>query len=940
MAICGAFYLGSDQSRQHLPILSTSIHTTINATATHTSLTQVFRNDSPEDITNCTYQFPLYDGASVSKFTCYIGDEVLKGVVREKKEAKAIFDDAVKKGETAGLFEQNEKASDVFRTSLGNIPAGEKVIVEIVYVGELMMEGGSGVKLTIPTSVAPRYGDSGATSMDLVASSQDGLKITVDVSMWADMPINAVTSPSHLIDVSIGALSSGDGEKGLNKASVTLSQGSTTLEKDFVIHVNVKDLGNPKAMLETHSTIPNHRALMVSLVPKFGLPNHRPEIVFVVDRSGSMGGNMTTLISAMNVFLKSLPLGIKFNICSFGSNYQFLWPKSQSYSEETLSEATQHVRDFEANMGGTLTQAAVTATIENRFLDLPLEVMLLTDGDIWQQEEFFAYINEEVEKSSGAVRIFPLGIGNGVSHALINGIARAGNGFPQAVQNGEKLDTNVVRMLRGALTPHTNDYSMEVKYESDDDDFELIDKVTEGLENLLAENEIKAPQAPAKISLFDPTVKEEVSIPDVPPLELPHIPTPKIIQAPSRIPSLFSGSNATIYLLLSPDTIQRNPTSVVLRATSQQGPLELSIPIEVLSTQSNAIHELAARKATQDLEEGRGWITEAKGADGIYLKDQFASQLEEIVKREAVRLGEQFQIANRWCSFVALTGSSSIASSSISETYDGQPSSAYRGRGREPQTSRLLGGGYMKRKSIPTKLARKIAPSSDEEDENEEDELEIPPKKKKSADNLEFSKSRTHSEYLSLQPVNITLTDIYPPDSQAAYKYSAMREQEFAVHARHVVREPQKRSIPYNPACSMPAYGGMSMKQGATIAPASAPQESVPVTDFTNVSAHDRVLALIDCQDFEGTWDAADVEPILGFQIPVNITDSEEAERKSWVTMIVVCFLEEKMAAERDTWELVVAKARTWLEQTLGTTLSDMENKAKMVVESASSTKP
>ncbi|KAM3087341.1 hypothetical protein ACMFMG_001438 [Clarireedia jacksonii] len=753
-----------------------------------------------------------------------------------------------------------------------------------------MMESGSCIKLTIPTNVAPRYGDQGDGLMNSAAPSQDGLKIIVDVSMWADMPIDAVTSPSHLIAVSIGALSTGDGERGLNKASVTLSQGSTTLEKDFVLHVNVKNLGNPKAMLETHSTIPNHRSLMVSLVPKFELPAHRPEIVFVVDRSGSMSSNMATLISAMNVFLKSLPLGIKFNICSFGSSYTFLWPKSQPYSKETLGEATQIIKSFGANMGGTNTQAAVAATIENRFLDLPLEVMLLTDGDIWQQEEFFAYINEEVKKSSGAVRIFPLGIGNGVSHALINGVARAGNGFPQTVQNGEKLDTNVVRMLRGALTPHITDYSMEVKYESDNDDFELIDKVTEGLEILLSENEEKTPQTSAKISLFDPTIKEEVSMPDIPPQELPQIPTPKIIQAPSRIPSLFPGSITTIYLLLSPDTIQRKPTSVILRATSQQGPLELSIPIEALSIQSNTIHELAARKATQDLEEGRGWITEAKGADGMYLKDQFASQLGEIVKREAVRLGEQFQIANRWCSFVAVTASSSVVLSPISETNEIQSISARESSSH--RSARRSTGGKAPRKQLFSKAARMSVPSSNDVTSDAEDKEEAEPKKKKKGS--DFQAWDDWSPSLSMNqgpPGTVTL-----------------------------------------------ASPATSLRHGRSDEVAASSQEALPVTDFTKLSAHDKVLALIDYQDFEGTWDAADVEPILGFQIPVDTTDPRDAERKSWVTMIVVRFLEEKMATEKDTWELVVAKARTWLEQTLGTKFSGMKNKATMMVESVSST--
>lgn len=51
------------------------------------------------------------------------------------------------------------------------------------------------------------------------------------------------------------------------------------------------------------------------------------------------------------------------------------------------------------------------------------------------------------------LRVFALGIGNSVSSALIEGVARAGNGFAQSVGEGEKLDGKVIRMLRGALTP-------------------------------------------------------------------------------------------------------------------------------------------------------------------------------------------------------------------------------------------------------------------------------------------------------------------------------------------------------------------------------------------------------------------------------------------------------------------------------------------------------
>lgn len=194
-----------------------------------------------------------------------------------------------------------------------------------------------------------------------------------------------------------------------------------------------------------------------------------------------------------------------------------------------------------------------SATIDRRYSDLPLEIILLTDGDIWRQNELFEYVNQQVASkfnweanttsypivsfhvkhcpkskfhlkkailtpdhlgSDGKIRIFPLGIGNGVSHSLIEGLARAGNGFAQAVQSGERLDKSVVRMLRGALSPHITDYTLEVKYEQEDDDFEVIEKVTEGMKVLLSDTDVEKkseakPIPKAKISLFDPTVNQE-----------------------------------------------------------------------------------------------------------------------------------------------------------------------------------------------------------------------------------------------------------------------------------------------------------------------------------------------------------------------------------------------------------------------------------------------
>ncbi|APA15829.1 hypothetical protein sscle_15g105990 [Sclerotinia sclerotiorum 1980 UF-70] len=368
------------------------------------------------------------------------------------------------------------------------------------------------VKLTIPTKVAPRFGSSSSLSTSIGTTTKEGMKIIVDVLMWENMRIDGLTSPSHPIAITLGALSPGSEKRESNKASVTLAQESAALDQDFVLLINVKGLGDPNAVLETHSTISNHRALMVSLVPKFALPAHNPEIVFVVDRSGSMRSSMSILRSAMSVSLKSLPSGIHFNLCSFGSGCEFLWPQSKQYTHDNLDQALKYAGAFAANFGSTETLNALTATIRNRLTYLPLEIILLTDGNISHQEECFKYLNGEVKKSQGAIRVFPLGIGNGVSHALLNGIARAGNGFPQAVQRGESMNESAIRMLRGALYPHITDYTMEVIYESEDDDLEIIGRVTDSMKLLLSNNEekIEEPKPPMlpTISLFDPTFEE------------------------------------------------------------------------------------------------------------------------------------------------------------------------------------------------------------------------------------------------------------------------------------------------------------------------------------------------------------------------------------------------------------------------------------------------
>lgn len=952
---CGCYYYiasgkySAATAMQYLPQVKSQSCTTILSTASRTTLIQTFSNPSSSNIEECFYKFPLYEGVSVVSFTCHVGSRVLRGVVKEKSKAKESYDKAVARGETAGLLEQLPEASDVFNTRLGNIPAGETVHVDITYVGELKHDAeANGIRFTLPTAIAPRYGSQPQSTLghgSVGTQEQGGIEITVDVNMPEGSLIQRIQSPSHPIAVTLGKTSSStDSAPGMHRASATLSSASTELDQDFVLILQIIDHNAPKALLETHPTIPNQRALMVTLVPSFSLPPSHPEIVFMVDRSGSMSTKIPTLISALQVFLKSLPVGVKFNICSFGSSHSFLWSRSKAYSHDSLQEAMVHVQGFSANFGGTQTFRALEATIANRLVDLPCEVILLTDGQIWDQTELFFYLNKEVRASKTGLRVFTLGIGMSVSHALVEGIARAGNGFAQTVGENEKFDKKVVRMLKGALSPHLRDCEMEVKYEASgdsDDDFELVEKVIDSL-RVLGTTDATDPGREAvqkPISFYEePQSSDRMEIsPSAqnagadPYAHLPAIPTPKLLQTPSIIPPLFPFSRTVIYILLSEKTVQQTPKSVVLRASSSQGPLELTIPVEELSKPGETIHQLAARKTIQEFEEGRGWIFDSREETGDLLREKFPGQFEEMVEREGVRLGTQFQVSGKWLAFVAVAENGQQMQG-IPENNRSSGSDDDSGSDTATAISRSFGALYSSHHSQQSQ--QRMASVSLESFSTATPQYQQQ-QQKRSMGGVVFGASfcSTHHETV-------------PPGPQGGAPFGSDGGSLFgapsAVNRGATLGSDGGESFG---ASSVLSRGAPSGSDGGRIfgassaasrgAPSGSAEGGLSVVDARGaprdsskarkqtmrespsepkitrpVSPSDKVLySLISLQTFAGFWDLND-ELANILSIPRG---KLRLENRVWVTLLVVRFLETYMQEEKEVWDLVVDKARRWL---------------------------
>ncbi|CAG9973797.1 unnamed protein product [Clonostachys byssicola] len=930
---------------RYLPQVKTDIHTTIFDITSRTHLIQQFVNPSSKDpIDEISYVFPLYDGVSVISFTCTVADRIIKGVVKERQQARRDYTQAKEDGRVAGLVEQSFQASDVFTTTIGNVPAGRKVVVEIVYIGELKHDAQADrVRLTIPTRVAPRYGSSGLSTGG-IHPKEEGISMTVDVEMPEGSFIESLASPSHPVVVSIGALSTAEAssERSLNKASAVLHQTNSTLDHDFVIEVSAKGLMEPTAFLEVHPTIPNQRALMATLVPKFNMPvSDLPEIVFLCDRSGSMETKIRNLVVALTTFLKSLPIGIKFNIYSFGSSYTSLWPRSKEYDQETLEQAVAHINTFRADYGGTEIYPAMDGAFKNAYKDLNLEVFLLTDGQIWNQEALFKLINDQAASTQGRVRVFSLGIGHGASSALVEGVARAGNGFAQMVSDNERIDDKVVRMLRGALLPHVNEYTLEIKYGSssnsveDEDDFELIERVVDSLH--LDTNSGKE-TGPAKskqqqtISLYDPTVDIGIAegTRDAKRAKHDHLLTveaPRYLQTPTRIPQLYPFIRTTVYVLLSNTTPEKTPKSVLLKGAFQDTILELEIPIKQLPEKSTTIHQLAARNETKDLEEGRGWLYSAVDNDGTYLRDKFESRFSEMVEREAVRLGAQFQVAGKHCSFVAVEElTSTVLGTSDNQLDNTQPNLSraiypHQNVGQVPQANATSVADYHSQLMLLEQQNKKRLMMARQEHDLAPGNLflQAATQSVPSSNNFGGMVAPMASFPTDTRPPVFTPSALHSGDVLNDFDFDSFlhdgsgNSEPFDFNAGFTATEETVGELPQSVA-QAPAFVSPGVVQAS------------PDIQGLDSGALGRLHRLISLQTFAGSWILDNnLEEVLGISsdhlLRLHLPDSvvNHAQKDEIIaTSCVISFLSRKFSAESGSWEMLVEKADRWLKERVG----------------------
>jgi len=205
----------------------------------------------------------------------------------------------------------------------------------------------------------------------------------------------------------------------------------------------------PRAWLESSES--GHGAVLLAFEPPLPDATVDSEVIFVVDRSGSMdGSSIVEARNALQLCLRSLRPGTQLNIVGFGSRFESLFEATRPYDDQSLREASRHVKRMDADLGGTEILAPLRSVLEQAPQgDRPRVVFLLTDGQVTNTDDVIAL----VRRHSDTTRVFTFGIGAGASDQLVKGVARAGRGAAESIAPGERIEGKVLRQLKRAPRP-------------------------------------------------------------------------------------------------------------------------------------------------------------------------------------------------------------------------------------------------------------------------------------------------------------------------------------------------------------------------------------------------------------------------------------------------------------------------------------------------------
>lgn len=463
----GALYVRG-QGGLWAPAPAVHIHYEVAVTGliARTVVSQRFTNPGSETV-EAIYVYPLSPGATVDGLRVQAGQRIIVGEIQERAQAARTYERAKARGQRASLVEQERK--DLFTTRISHILPGELVQVQLELQHEVDYEAGE-FSLTLPTTLTPRYipgarvitGFAGSGFALNTTEVPDASRISPPVSAPGQGPtfelhvqiahgvkLASLQSRSHAIDI----------QEDVHAHHVRLAQGAAIADRDFRLHWRPVAGLEPTAALYIESFQGERYALLMVLpAPAEAARPLDREVTFVVDRSGSMGGDsMPQAVAALHRGLKSLRAGDTFNVIAFDDQLDRLFPAPTAASADNLRRAHAFADGLDARGGTEMAPALHAAFSAPTDPNRVQQVVFVTDGAVGNEQQLLALVHREL----GQRRLFPVSIGSAPNHGFMREAARFGRGAFTAIGAAAEVQEQMSRLIARLEAPVLRDLVLD-----------------------------------------------------------------------------------------------------------------------------------------------------------------------------------------------------------------------------------------------------------------------------------------------------------------------------------------------------------------------------------------------------------------------------------------------------------------------------------------------
>ncbi|CAF4643940.1 unnamed protein product [Rotaria sp. Silwood1] len=459
-----------------VPLKSFHIRAQIVDSTVEVVLYQVYHNTSSTPI-EAKYVFPLDENSAVCGFEAHINNKVIKGVVKEKEQAKQEYRKAIEKGHGAYLMHQEQ--AQVFSVAVGNLPANNEVIIKITYVAELEIENGD-IIFRLPAKMASWQSKQAIEAKDQSIVRSIGIvdeKVEFSFKASIRMPYEIIKlfSPTHRLR-----------RKLTDCIAMVELVDNVLLDRDFVLSITLKSANLPRISNETLSldddqvtttttatSNNNSQACMLTFYPRFETlmnSNEQIEIIFIIDVSNSMDGSHVQQAKQLaHLFLMNLKVNDRntiFNVVTFGSDNDECFPISTPTTKENLDKAKHFVLHSLIHRGNT-----DLFSVLHRYSLLPSltsskfgrQFILLSDGHIHDFKSILTLL--EHQSIMRHDRLFTCAIGNIADKHSLKQLARGacGGGLATIFDSNyrSKWKTKILNILEQIRQPCITSISID-----------------------------------------------------------------------------------------------------------------------------------------------------------------------------------------------------------------------------------------------------------------------------------------------------------------------------------------------------------------------------------------------------------------------------------------------------------------------------------------------